>query len=164
MYGKKKLKINDTHSNVYISREHNICMSDYFEGSDTSLLLKTIKQIKTFIPSSYKVKRNPILTVNSEGKYHLSAIRDTCSFDEVAKGDVRVPDIVITSIKNNIKAIIEMDGSVHGYHAKKTSDRNDWYNLHNFPLIVVDQEELDYDKIPYIDYIKEKLKEMGVIE
>ena len=94
-------------------------------------------------------KRYPTYTVLRDWFVHIDPTKDaivgytsSVTEAEMGQGIWHRPDIVITDNVENIKCIVEIDGSIHRTFARgKTAKRNKHYEEVGVPHLIIDKYE-----------------------
>lgn len=92
----------------------------------------------------------------------LIHIGDSLTEDQVKRFIVHHPDFVL--ILENRFVILEIDGKAHRRKSARTDERNWDYTQAKIDFIVVTKEDLEELKIDMFDYIREQLRNRGIIE
>lgn len=92
----------------------------------------------------------------------LCHIGSTLTKEQVEKFIVHHPDFIL--ILKEKFVILEIDGTAHRRKSARTDERNWDYTQAKLDFIVVTKEDLEELKIDMFDYIREQLRNRGIID
>lgn len=125
--------------------------------------IEKIIKLKRHLITKYKLepKREWYLGFDELG--HLDFIREWIDQQTAEEYQLRLrcPDLMFLHPKKGL-VIIELDGAVHDRKVEKTSRRNEQYRNAGIKLIILNEQEIKFNKERLLDVLDWKMTKLGL--